>query len=91
MVLIQAGRIMIGRLPVKTKIFCRINVILPVQSYFGKYLRSGRTQITAISPAVSFPLEGRFAIVTDVGNGMRWTRVARLTKRAHADGEVVWS
>src|SRR3954451_14022430 len=25
------------------------------------------------------PKEGRLAIVTDVGNGMRWTLVARLT------------
>jgi hypothetical protein len=37
------------------------------------------------------PHERRFAIVTDVGHGMQWTRAARLTKRADADGEVVWS
>jgi hypothetical protein len=37
------------------------------------------------------PKEGRLAIVTDVGNGMRWTLMARLTKRAEADGEVVWA
>jgi hypothetical protein len=37
------------------------------------------------------PKEGRLAIVTDVGNGMRWTLLVRLTKRAEADGEVVWS
>ena len=35
--------------------------------------------------------EGRFAIVTDVGRGMRWTRQRRKTSGAHADGEVVWS
>jgi hypothetical protein len=37
------------------------------------------------------PAGGALAIVTDVGNGMRWTRTARLTNRADADGEVVWS
>jgi hypothetical protein len=33
----------------------------------------------------------RFAIVTDVGNGMRWTLIVPLTNGAIADGEVVWS
>jgi hypothetical protein len=31
--------------------------------------------------------EGRFAIVTDVERGMRWTRMAPLTNGADADGE----
>jgi hypothetical protein len=35
--------------------------------------------------------EGRFAIVTDVGCGMRWTQERRMTSDIHADGEVVWS
>jgi hypothetical protein len=35
--------------------------------------------------------EGRFAIVTDVGCGMRWTRALRETSAADADGKVVWS
>jgi hypothetical protein len=40
--------------------------------------------------------EGRFAIVTDVGGGMRWTRGAERyslarTSGAVGDGEVVWS
>jgi hypothetical protein len=35
--------------------------------------------------------EGRFAIVTNVGSGMRWTRWRRKTSGANADGEVVWS
>jgi hypothetical protein len=36
--------------------------------------------------------EGRIAIVTDVGCGMRWTRaVPRDERRGFADGEVVWS
>jgi hypothetical protein len=36
-------------------------------------------QITTIIPRVSLPQEGRFAIVTDVGSGMRWTR--RVVRR----------
>jgi hypothetical protein len=35
--------------------------------------------------------EGRFAVVTNVGCGMRWTRAARVTKAPIADGEVVAS
>jgi hypothetical protein len=41
--------------------------------------------------AVPPPLEGRFAIVTDVGGGMRWTLMALLTRALEADGEGVWS
>jgi hypothetical protein len=37
------------------------------------------------------PQEGRFAVVTDVGGGMRWTRMVLLTRAPEADGEVVWS
>ena len=37
------------------------------------------------------PLEGRIAIVTDVGSGMRWTRWCRRTSDANADGKGVWS
>src|SRR5205814_9713379 len=37
------------------------------------------------------PQEGRIAIVTDVGRGMRWTRQRAQTNGANADGEVVWS
>jgi len=39
----------------------------------------------------SCPTEGRFAIVTRVGCGMRWTRRLQETNDADADGEVVWS
>ena len=41
--------------------------------------------------AVPLPREGRFAIVTSVGSGMRWTRLFRQTSETCADGEVVWS
>jgi hypothetical protein len=41
--------------------------------------------------AVPRSSEGRIAIVTNVERGMRWTRLREKTKRADADGEVVWS
>jgi hypothetical protein len=34
---------------------------------------------------------GRFAVVTTVGCGMRWTRRSRETSETGADGEIVWS
>jgi hypothetical protein len=52
-----------------------------VQPRFEKYFYFHLTQITGLSRAIPFPIEGRFAIVTDVGFGMRWTRRARGTKR----------
>ena len=54
----------------------RIKVIWVVQSPSQKYFRSLLTQITCISLAIPAHTEGRFAIVTDVGQGMRWTRAA---------------
>jgi len=44
-----------------------------VKPLLQKYFASRLTQIRCISKTVSFPLEGRIAIVTDVGDGMRWT------------------
>jgi hypothetical protein len=67
----------------------------PVQPLREKYFASPQTQITFKILTVSFPQEGRFAVVTDVGSGMRWTRQHQArkcwTKDAEADGEVVWS
>jgi hypothetical protein len=48
----------------------------PVQRFSQKYFRSFLTQITCISFAIPAHTEGRFAIVTDIGQGMRWTRAA---------------
>ena len=53
-----------------------INAIWVVQSPSQKYFRSFLTQITCISLAIPAQTEGRFAIVMDVGQGMRWTQVA---------------
>jgi hypothetical protein len=48
-----------------------------VQSMPQKYSASRLPQITPTTPAIPFPQEGRIAIVTDVGRGMRWTRQRR--------------
>jgi hypothetical protein len=64
---------------------------LHVQSLSQKYFRSLLIQITSPSLAIPAHTEGRFAIVTDVGHGMRWTWAAHLTRARLADGEVVWS
>jgi hypothetical protein len=52
----------------------------PVQPLSQKYSDFQKPQITCISIAVSLPQEGRLAIVTDVGSGMRWTRIVLLTR-----------
>jgi hypothetical protein len=51
---------------------------------------SGNTK-SVIDDVIPHPQEGRFAIVTDVGRGMRLTLWPRKTGAAGADGEVVWS
>jgi hypothetical protein len=50
-----------------------INVILPVQPSRKKYFCFHPTQIISLSCASRLLYEGRFAIVTNVGGGMRWT------------------
>src|ERR1700722_11112843 len=49
-----------------------------------------RKSVAESSPSRSRK-EGRFAVVTNVGSGMRWTRAVRETNAPNADGEVVWS
>ena len=49
----------------------------PVQPRSQKYSGSLQTQITSTSVAIPSSQEGRIAIVTDVGRGMRWTLIAR--------------
>jgi hypothetical protein len=43
-----------------------------------------------LSHAIPRSPEGRFAIVTNVGQGLRWTPGAEDERRL-ADGQVVWS
>jgi hypothetical protein len=60
----------------KSNFLNRFKPILPVQSSPKKYSASPIPQIKFISIAVPLHQEGRFAIVTDVGGGMRWTQGA---------------
>ena len=81
----------------KSKLQSDFKLIWVVQIATKKYFAFAVGQISANTPAVSCPQEGRFAIVTDVGHGMRWTfwRQARsfvvLDESAEAYGQVVWS
>jgi len=49
------------------------------QSCFAKTFSFAITQIRLITSPSRLFLEGRFAIVTDVGRGMRWTQAGTLT------------
>ena len=59
--------------------FHRAHVICPSCQCAAALRSCARSQIKSISPSSRPHSEGRFAIVTDVGNGMRWTQAARLT------------
>ena len=63
--------------------------MLAVQSRLQKYFVSRFTQITSY-PAIPSQIEGRFAIVTDVGRDAVDADGA-LTNAPDADGEIVWS
>ena len=65
---------------------CRSSCILIYRMYLDVYRKS---EVLSARPALD--PEGRFAIVTNVGRGMRWTQAALLTRAQLADGEVVWS
>jgi hypothetical protein len=52
----------------------------PVQPPLQKYSGSLLTQITSSSSLSRPNTEGRFAIVTNVGQGVRWTQAALLTR-----------
>ena len=76
----------------KTAIFARhLKLIWVVQPACEKYCACAVGQISCTCLRVLHSQEGRFAIVTDVERGMRWTHRHQLTSDADADGEVVWS
>jgi hypothetical protein len=56
----------------------------PVHTPLQKYSASPPTQIISRTPAIPFPQEGRFAVVTDAGCGMRWT-LWRQAREVRAD------
>jgi hypothetical protein len=67
-------------LRVQPDLLNQIRLMLAVQSPSQKFSVSRLTQIKTIT--VPFrPTEGRFAIVTNVGHGMRWTRRRREDER----------
>jgi hypothetical protein len=63
----------LGPLHVGVELSNRIKLMLAVQSCLQIYFGFLETQITSASIAVPPSQEGRIAIVTDVGCGMRWT------------------
>jgi hypothetical protein len=67
-----------------------------MSSSIGKNILLSFSEIRDYSLPIPPPLEGRIAIVTDVGSGMRWTwggsaRDERADEGILADGEGVWS
>jgi hypothetical protein len=76
----------------KSNFASHINVDSTVQSSREKYFVLPVGQIIfRTSHRLATHKEGRFAIVTNVGRGMRWTPSGRKTSGMAADGEVVWS
>jgi hypothetical protein len=65
-------------------------LIWPVQPHRRKYFAFSETRIATCAPSRARS-EGRFAIVTNVGRGMRWTLSPRLTSAEEVDGKSVWS
>jgi hypothetical protein len=55
--------------------------VLPVAPICRAHFACADGQITGLSSRVSHPQEGRIAIVTDVGRGMRWTLWAARDER----------
>ena len=67
------------------KVFALFKLLLENISLFQK----PKSAVCPRRPA--FLSEGRLAIVTDVGGGMRWTRWCRWTSGTDAYGEDAWS
>jgi hypothetical protein len=71
-------------------IFVRqFKLIWAVQSSRKKYFAFAVGQIICTSPRHPVPQEGRIAIVTDVGCGMRWTRKRRARKESQGGLNLV--
>jgi hypothetical protein len=75
----------------KSNFVRHFKLIWVVQSPLQKYSYFGKSEIMVLLASSCLDNEGRFAIVTNVGCGMRWTLWRRKTSAADADGEVVWS
>ena len=78
-------------LHIKSDLLNGINVIWVVKSLSEKYSAFQNTQISDTSlPVPAYP-KGAFAVVTDAGQGMRWTGMVLVTRASFADGKIVWS
>src|SRR5690348_2882772 len=89
-----------ARLPKSSRLetnFCHhINHIAAASSVFAKFPLVSSGKSVADFRASRLDEEGRYAIVTSVGCGMRWTRSRaacslHADERVSADGEIVWS
>jgi hypothetical protein len=58
----------------KSNFVSDIKLIWAVQTDSEKFSAFAVGQISASTPAIPRPQEGRFAVVTNVGRGMRWTQ-----------------
>jgi hypothetical protein len=88
---IQFGSRLLDLLENQTDLPDRHCVDSPVQPFPKKYSASSPGRNTFKPHAIPPSQEGRIAIVTDVGCGMRWTRRCHKTNDTAADGEAVWS
>jgi hypothetical protein len=81
----------------KTDFPSPFNPIPPVQSSPEKYSTFVFSEIGVPCPCPVLDQEGRFAIVTSVERGMRWTQselqraIRGRTNNIDADGQAVWS
>jgi hypothetical protein len=69
-----------NRARVKSNFVSRFNLIWVVSSPRANISLSENQKLCTL-PAVPFPQEGRFAVVSDVGSGMRWTLRRRVDER----------
>jgi hypothetical protein len=88
-----AGR---RKLRLQTNFHRRINTIAAATSFTAKFPLASSGKSPPHFRASRPDEEGRYAIVTSVGRGMRWTRLlaacgVHADERVSADGEVVWS
>jgi hypothetical protein len=84
------------KLRLKTNFRHRINTIAAATSFPAKFPLAPSGKSSSHFRASCLDEEGRYAIVTSVGCGMRWTRSLaacslHADERVSADGEVVWS
>jgi hypothetical protein len=83
-------------LRLKTNFHHRINTIAGATPFTTKNPLAPSGKSAPHFRASCLDEEGRYAIVTSVGCGMRWTRLLaacslHADERVSADGEIVWS